>query len=431
MTALSQLKELDRKYIWHPYSSIGKDSQIYPVKSVQGVRIKLFDGRELIDGMSSWWSAIHGYNHPAMNQALSTQLQTMSHVMFGGLTHQPAVDLAVQLVNLTPPSLKTVFFVDSGSVAVEVALKMAIQYWHAKKQPDKQKILTIRNGYHGDTFGAMSVSDPENGIHSIFSNTVTPQFFADSPKCQFDQPCSESDIAPLETQLKTHHHHIAAIILEPIVQGAGGMKIYSPMYLKRVRQLCDQYEVLLILDEIATGFGRTGKLFACEHAAIEPDIMCIGKALTGGYMTLAATLSNTDVAQTISNGDPGLFMHGPTFMANPLACTAALTSIKLLLGSPWKSRVEEIEKTLKSDLMPCTVYEHVNDVRVLGAIGVVELHRPVDINKIQPLFVEMGVWIRPFNNLIYIMPPYIISEDDLKELTYTIVKIIATTEKTT
>ncbi len=430
MTALSKTQELDRKYLWHPYSAMGADTPIYPVKSAQGVLIKLQDGRELIDGMSSWWSAIHGYNHPAMNQALTNQLKTMSHVMFGGLTHQPAIDLAIQLVNLTPTCLKTVFFVDSGSVAVEVALKMAIQYWHAKKQPDKQKILTIRHGYHGDTFGAMSVSDPENGMHHLFSNVVTAQFFADAPTCKFDQPCSESDISPLEIQLKTHHHHIAAIILEPIVQGAGGMNIYSPEYLKRVRELCDQYEVLLILDEIATGFGRTGKLFACEHAGIEPDIMCLGKALTGGYMTLAATLTTNDVAQTISNGDPGLFMHGPTFMANPLACSAALASIKLLLGSPWQSRVLEIEKTLKSDLMPCTVYEQVKDVRVIGAIGVVELHRQVDINKIQPLFVEKGVWIRPFNNLIYIMPPYIINTDDLEKLTHTIVKIVASIEVT-
>ncbi len=425
MTAFSQLQDLDRNYVWHPYSAMGTNSPIYPVKSVQGVYIKLLDGRELIDGMSSWWSAIHGYNHPAINQALTSQLQTLSHVMFGGLTHQPAVDLAMQLVKLTPASLKTVFFTDSGSVAVEAAIKMAIQYWHAKKQPDKHKILTIRNGYHGDTFGAMSVSDPDNGMHQIFSNAITPQFFADAPTCEFDQPCTESDIIPLEIQLKNHHQNIAAIILEPIVQGAGGMYIYSPKYLKRVRSLCDQYGVLLILDEIATGFGRTGKLFACEHAEIEPDIMCLGKALTGGYMTLAATLTTTDVAQTISKGDPGLFMHGPTFMANPLACTAALTSIKLLLGSPWQSRVEQIEKTLKSELTPCTVYEQVKDVRVIGAIGVVELHQKVDIDTIQPLFVEMGVWIRPFNNLIYIMPPYIISANDLETLTHSIVKIVA------
>jgi adenosylmethionine-8-amino-7-oxononanoate aminotransferase len=302
---------------------------------------------------------------------------------------------------------------------------MAIQYWHAKKQPDKHKILTIRNGYHGDTFGAMSVSDPDNGMHQIFSSAITSQFFADAPTCQFDQPCAESDIIPLEIQLKNHHQNIAAIILEPIVQGAGGMYIYSPEYLKRVRNLCDQYGVLLILDEIATGFGRTGKLFACEHAEIEPDILCLGKALTGGYMTLAATLTTTDVAESISKGDPGLFMHGPTFMANPLACTAALTSIKLLLGSPWQSRVKQIEKTLKSELTPCTVYEQVKDVRVIGAIGVVELHQKVDIDTIQPLFVEMGVWIRPFNNLIYIMPPYIISSDDLETLTHSIVKIVA------
>ncbi|MCK5189469.1 MAG: adenosylmethionine--8-amino-7-oxononanoate transaminase, partial [Methylococcales bacterium] len=302
MTNFSQILENDHDFVWHPYSSMGSDLPVFPVKAAHGVRIKLMDGRELIDGMSSWWSAIHGYNHPEINQALSEQLQDMSHIMFGGLTHQPAVDLAKQLVKLTPESLKTVFFVDSGSVAVEVAMKMAIQYWYAKKQPEKQKILTVRHGYHGDTFGAMSVSDPENGMHSLFSGALIQQFFADAPNCGFDQPCTEYDIASLQTQLKNNQQQIAAIILEPIVQGAGGMRFYSPDYLKQVRKLCDQYNVLLILDEIATGFGRTGKLFACEHAAIEPDILCLGKALTGGYLTLAATLTNLDVSRVISQG---------------------------------------------------------------------------------------------------------------------------------
>lgn len=425
MTNYSQLIQRDRHCVWHPYSAFDSDSPVYPVKSAEGVRIKLADGRELIDGMSSWWSAIHGYNHPTINQALCNQLEDMSHIMFGGLTHQPAIDLATQLVNITPESLQAVFFVDSGSVAVEVAIKMAIQYWYAKNKPAKQKMLTIRHGYHGDTFGAMSVSDPVNGMHSLFSDTITPQFIVASPNCQFDQPCLEPDILPIQTALKNHHQHIAAIILEPIVQGAGGMRFYAPEYLQKVRQLCDQYEVLLILDEIATGFGRTGKLFACEHAAIEPDILCLGKALTGGYMTLAATLTNRNIAQTISNGEPGLFMHGPTFMANPLACSAGLASIKLLLDSPWESRIKKIEQSLKTALKPCKQYTAVKDVRVLGAIGVIELHQPVNINTIQPQFVNAGVWVRPFNNLVYLMPPYIISSDDLNILTHSVTTIIS------
>lgn len=423
MTSYTQLLERDRDTVWHPYSAFGADLPLYPVKSAHGVRIQLTDGRELIDGMSSWWSAIHGYNHPVMNQALSRQLSDMSHIMFGGLTHQPAVDLATQLIEITPESLQTVFFVDSGSVAVEVAMKMAIQYWYAKKHSDKQRMLSIRHGYHGDTFGAMSISDPDNGMHSLFSNALIKQFIADAPECQFQQPCLESDITPLQQQLENNHQHIAAVILEPIVQGAGGMYFYSADYLKQVRKLCDQYNVLLILDEIATGFGRTGKLFACEYAEIEPDILCLGKALTGGYMTLAATLANRNIAQTISNGEPGLFMHGPTFMANPLACSAGLASLKLLLESPWQKRVKQIEKTLKSGLELCRQYKQVKDVRVLGAIGVVELQQPVNIKKIQPQFVDMGVWVRPFNHLIYLMPPYIIDNDDLNSLIHSITTI--------
>jgi len=425
MTHFSRLLELDRECVWHPYSAIGADSPMYLVKSAKGVRIKLFDGTELIDGMSSWWSAIHGYNHQGMNQALSSQLQDMSHIMFGGLTHQPAIDLASQLIKLTPKSLKTVFFVDSGSVAVEAALKMAIQYWQSKKYHKKQKILTIRHGYHGDTFGAMSVSDPENGMHKLFSEMLIQQFFADAPSCKFNQPCLESDIISFKTQLINHHPNIAAVILEPIVQSAGGMHIYSPEYLQQVRELCNQYDVLLILDEIATGFGRTGKMFACEHASIEPDIMCVGKALTGGYLTLAATLTTQHIAQVISKGEPSLFMHGPTFMANPLACVAGISSLKLLLKSPWKKRVEFIETTLKEGLEPCLAYPPVKDVRVIGAIGVVELHKPIDIKKIQPLFVAAGVWIRPFNNLIYIMPPYVINPEDLRSLINSIIRVVS------
>ncbi len=419
------LLERDRNYVWHPYSAMGSDLPIYPVKSAKGVRIKLTDGRELIDGMSSWWSAIHGYNHPSINQAVSQQLEDMSHIMFGGLTHQPAVDLATQLVEITPKSLKTVFFVDSGSVAVEVAMKMAIQYWHAKKQIKKKHMLTIRHAYHGDTFGAMSVSDPENGMHTLFSGALIKQYIADSPNSKFNQPCSESDISSIQTVLKNNHHSIAAIILEPIVQGAGGMRFYSADYLKQVRELCDHYQVLLILDEIATGFGRTGKLFACEHANIEPDILCLGKALTGGYMTLAATLSNQTVAETISSGDPGLFMHGPTFMANPLACSAGLASLKLLLNSDWQHKVQSIQHSLFNGLKSCLQSKLVKDVRVRGAIGVVELHQEVNIRQLQPLFVNAGVWVRPFNHLIYLMPPYIINKEDLHALTRAVTTIIS------
>jgi len=424
-----QLLDIDHAHVWHPYSAmssdVASDLPVYPVASADGVRLKLTDGRELIDGMSSWWCAIHGYNHPEINRALEAQLQKMSHVMFGGLTHQPAVKLAEQLVALTPEALQSVFFADSGSVSIEVAMKMAIQYWHAKGQANKQLFLSIRNGYHGDTFAAMSISDPETGMHSLFNDTLTKQYFVDAPDCRFGQPCSDEDIAALEQTLNTEKEHIAAVIMEPIVQGAGGMRFYSAEYLYRVRELCDKYHVLLILDEIATGFGRTGKLFACEHADITPDIMCVGKALTGGYMSLAATLTSKDVSDTISQGDPGVFMHGPTFMANPLACTAALTSLKLLLASPWQSEISRIEEQLTTGLEPCRTMDAVQDVRVLGAIGVVELKDPVDMAVVQPLFVEAGVWIRPFGRLVYLMPPFIIGNKDLEKLTTAVVDIVS------
>ncbi|UCB55817.1 MAG: adenosylmethionine--8-amino-7-oxononanoate transaminase [Thiotrichales bacterium] len=415
----------DRRHIWHPYSAFASDLPIYAVESAQGVRIKLVDGRELIDGMSSWWCAIHGYNHPEMNAALSAQLARMSHVMFGGLTHEPAVKLANQLVEITPEVLQSVFFADSGSVSVEVAMKMAIQYWNAKRQASKQKFLTIRYGYHGDTFGAMSVTDPVNGMHSLFSEALAQQYFADTPGCGFGAACSETDIAPLQQLLEAHRNSIAAVILEPIVQGAGGMRFYSAEYLRRVSELCTEHDVLLIVDEIATGFGRTGKLFACEHADIAPDIMCIGKALTGGYMTLAATLTTGEVSQTISNGDPGVFMHGPTFMANPLACTAANASIDLLLESPWQQNIANIETGLRRGLQPCSDLNSVKDVRVLGAIGVVELHDPVDMKTIQPMFVDAGVWIRPFGRLVYLMPPFIINDAELGILTEAVYQVLS------
>ncbi len=421
---MQQLIALDNAHVWHPYSAIGADLPIFPVISANGVYLKLTDGRELIDGMSSWWSAIHGYNHPLMNAALQAQIEKMSHVMFGGLTHEPAVTLATRLIELTPAPLQTVFFSDSGSVAVEVAMKMAIQYWHAKGHPAKQRFLTLRNGYHGDTFGAMSVCDPVTGMHSLFSDVLTQQYFVDAPTCRFGEMSGDDEIAPLKQQLMQHGANIAAIILEPIVQATGGMNFYAADYLRRVRALCDEFGLLLICDEIATGFARTGKMFACEHAAISPDIICVGKALTGGYLTLAATLTTVEISAMISNGEPGLFMHGPTFMANPLACSAALASLKLLTESDWSSNISRIESGLKGGLAPCRELASVADVRVLGGIGVVELMQPVDMKTIQPLFVEQGVWVRPFGKLVYLMPPYLISDHDLAALTAAVVKVV-------
>ena len=414
----------DSKHVWHPYSAIGADLPLFAVQSAAGVRIKLTNGQELIDGMASWWCAIHGYNHPVLNRAVKTQLKDMAHVMFGGLTHRPAVELAEKLVSLTPESLQTVFFSDSGSVAVEVAMKMAIQFWAAMGQSRKQRFVTIRHGYHGDTFGAMSVCDPVNGMHTLFAGMLSEQIFVDSPTSRFGKACSDDDIQPMIEALAEYNDRIAAIILEPVVQGAGGMRFYSADYLSRLRELCDRYGVLLIFDEIATGFGRTGKLFACEYASVSPDILCLGKSLTGGYMSLAATLTTSKVSNEISQGNPGLFMHGPTFMANPLACATALASIKLLLDSPWQVRVQAIEQGLRKGLEPCERFAHVTDVRVLGAIGVVELTTAIDLKQVQPLFVEQGVWVRPFGRLVYLMPPFIISVADLKVLTDAVVEVV-------
>ncbi len=408
--------EFERRHVWHPYASMQKPPQVFAVERAEGVRLFLQDGKSLIDGMASWWCAIHGYNVAALNQAAAQQLESMAHVMFGGLTHCPASELAELLLRLAPNGMKQVFFADSGSVSVEIAIKMAIQYWKSQKNSKKTRLLTIRHGYHGDTFGAMGVCDPDTGMHHLFAGMLAQHIFAEAPENVSQADWDETQIADFAEKIERHQHELAAVILEPIVQGAGGMRVYAPQFLRRVRALCDEFDVLLIVDEIATGFGRTGKMFACEYAGISPDIMCVGKALTGGYMTLAGVLSNAKVCAGVHQND-SILMHGPTFMANPLACSVALASLRLLLDSPWQARVMAIEKQLKSELVSCRNLPQVADVRVIGAIGVIEMKQPVDMARIQPLFVEKGVWIRPFGKLIYIMPPYIISPEDLSCLT--------------
>ena len=422
----SKLQQRDREVVWHPYASAIDAPEVFPVASARGVRLTLADGREVIDGMASWWCAIHGYNHPVLDAAIRNQLEAMSHVMFGGLTHAPGVELAERLVELTPSALNRVFFSDSGSVAVEVALKMALQYWHSKGQPGKQKLVALRNGYHGDTFGAMSVCDPVTGMHHLFGDALPTQFFAPAPTCPPGAPCPEEELGEMRRLLEVHDSEIAAVIVEPVVQGAGGMRFYSADYLTKLRALCDEFDALLIFDEIATGFGRTGELFAVDHADAVPDILCVGKALTGGYMTLAATLCNTRVSDGISGGEAGVFMHGPTFMANPLACSVALASLNLLLDGPWQENIRRIEADLARGLAPAAGLPQVAEVRTLGAIGVIELHEPVDMRTVQPMFVERGVWVRPFGKLVYAMPPYITNSDDLATLTAAMVDVVAT-----
>lgn len=413
-----QQLQFDQQHIWHPYTSMIDPLPCYHVESAAGCELHLSSGERLVDGMSSWWAAIHGYNHARLNQAAHQQIDRMSHVMFGGLTHQPAVTMVQQLTQLTPAGMDRVFIADSGSVSVEVAIKMSLQYWVSRQRPEKNQLLTVRGGYHGDTFAAMSVCDPVNGMHHLFKHALRNQLFAEKPELSFWDDWQPEQETELQQWFERYHQQLAAVIIEPIVQGAGGMRMYHPNYLKQLRALCDHYQVLLIVDEIATGFGRTGKMFACEHADVTADIMCVGKALTSGYMTLAATITNQHVAETVSHPNGGgALMHGPTFMGNPLACAVAAESLTMISEGHWQQQVAAIEQQLQQDLLPLVEYQAVRDARVLGAIGVLEMEQPIDVAAAQKTFIEHGVWIRPFGRLLYIMPPYTISIAQLQQLT--------------
>ncbi len=409
----SQISEIDAEHIWHPYGAFPATTAPLVVASASGTRLRLTDGRELVDGMASWWAAIHGYGHPVLDAAATDQIGKMSHVMFGGLTHEPAAQLAQLLVEITPEGLDKVFFADSGSVAVEVAIKTALQYWRSVDQPGKSRLLTWRGGYHGDTFATMSVCDPEGGMHALWTDVLARQLFAPIPPTDYDADY----VADFEELLTAHADELAAVIVEPLVQGAGGMRFHDARYLGELRRMCDERGVLLIFDEIATGFGRTGELFAADHAQLSPDILCVGKALTGGYLTLAATLCTNEIAQAISAGDAGGLMHGPTFMANPLACAVGVASIELLLERDWRSEVAALSAGLELGLEPARSLPNVVDVRVFGGIGVIELDRPVDMASATDAAVGAGVWLRPFRHLIYAMPPYICTAEELAAIT--------------
>jgi adenosylmethionine-8-amino-7-oxononanoate aminotransferase len=417
--------DFDKNHLWHPYTSMTDPLPVYPVTHAEGVYIYLETGEKLLDGMASWWSVIHGYNHAELNEAITTQLESVSHVMFGGITHKPAVELGKKLLDITPQSLTKIFLADSGSVAVEVAIKMAMQYWQSQGITTKNKLMAPNKGYHGDTFAAMSVCDPINSMHSLYQGFLPQHHFVPAPQSTFDGEFNSSELIQLEAHFKQYHNEIAAFIIEPIVQNAGGMNFYHPEYLKGVRKLCDEYQVLLICDEIATGFGRTGKMFAVEHAEIEPDIMCIGKALTSGYMTLSATLTSDKVAIGISQGDAGVLMHGPTFMGNPLACAVANKSIEVLLKADWQQNIARISNCLSQHLKELEMLPNVHNVRVLGAIGVVEMKTVVDVAEIQQALIKQGVWLRPFGKLIYLMPPYIMTNQQLEHICCAIKKIIS------
>ncbi|HEV3284460.1 MAG TPA: adenosylmethionine--8-amino-7-oxononanoate transaminase [Solirubrobacteraceae bacterium] len=415
------LLALDTERVWHPYGALPAAVAPLPVVSAEGVRLRLADGRELIDGMASWWCAIHGYRHPSLDAAVAEQLASVAHVMFGGLTHEPAIRLAERLAALAPEGLEKVFFADSGSVAVEVAIKLCLQFQRAVGRPERTRLLTVRGGYHGDTFGAMAVCDPVGGMHSLFTGVLPRHVFAERPPDGFGEALDEEWASAVGELAARHAGELAAVIVEPVVQGAGGMRFHSPECVAFLRRLCDEHEMLLVLDEIATGFGRTGAMFACEHARVTPDVMCVGKALTGGYMTLAAMLCTAPVAEAVSRGEGGGLMHGPTFMANPLACAVALASLELLADGSWRSRVAEIERGLRAGLEPARALPGVVDVRVLGGIGVVQLERDVDIAAATATAVQSGVWLRPFRDLIYTMPPYVIGREDLERVTEAVV----------